>query len=251
MPTISPESGYLTVLNQFYTDTAEKTDRLIEEMCRIVDAAAYPGWISSTVHRGVEKFGTLNFIQWRGRDDLETRYAGDEFKHHTVPIFQEITTDVRLMQNEVELAQRHPSLGDLTEISPARDDYTAVDLIGVAPAAQDELIAAVGAAHEWLAETPGYRSQTVLRGIRARGPSGGGGGGGGGLGPLGVDNDYIIVYRQWDSRQAFNAFRAVPDNQQPAARRATQAALDQMSTFRQWNTYRVVHTRSASPVAAA
>ncbi len=247
MPTISPASGYLTVLNQFYTDTAEKTDSLIKEMCRIVDAAAYPGWISSSVHRGVEKFGTLNFIQWRGREDLETRYAADEFKHHTVPIFKEITTSVRLMQNEVELAQRHPSLGDVTEISPDRGDYTAVDLLGVAPAEQDELIAAVGAAHEWLVETPGYRSQTVLRGIRARGPSGTEGN----LAPLGADNDYIVVYRQWDSREAFDAFRAVPDDQQPAARRATQAVLDRMTTFRQWNTYRVVHTRSASPVAAA
>jgi len=247
MPIISPESGYLTVLNQFYTDTAEKTDRLVGEMCRIVDAAAYPGWISSTVHRGVEKFGTLNFIQWRGRDDLETRYAGDEFKHHTVPIFQEITTDVRLMQNEVEITQRHPSLGDATEISPDRNDYTAVDLIGVVPASQNEMIATVGAAHEWLVETPGYRSQTVLRGIRARGPAGSAGG----LGPLGVDNDYIIVYRQWDSRGAFDAFRAAPASQQSAARQATQAALDAMTTSHKWNTYRIVHTRSATPVPAA
>jgi heme-degrading monooxygenase HmoA len=247
MPFISAEDGYLTVINLFRTDTPARLDRLVHEMRSIVDTAAFPGWISSTVHRGQERLGTANFIQWRGREDLESRYAGDEFKHRTVPVFREITTSVRLMQTEVQLSQRHPALGGTTEISPRRDDYTVIEIIGVAPPGQDEMISTLGEAHQWLTETPGYRSQSVLRGIRARGPEGDSGA----LAALGSDNDFVVVYSQWDSRDAYDAFRAQPLADQPAARRKTEARRDGLTTFLDWNTYRVVHTRSAAEPAVA
>ena len=247
MPFINPENGYLTVINLFKTDTPERVDRLVSEMRAIVDTAAFPGWISSTVHRGQEKLGTANFIQWGGKQDLESRYAGDEFKHRTVPVFREITTFVRLMQTEVELSQRHPALGDVTEISPNRDDYTVIELLGVAPADQNDLIAALGAAHEWLVDVPGYRSQSVLRGVRSRGPEGSGGD----LTAIGTDNDFVVVYSQWDGKEPYDAFRTLAEDKQPAARRKTQDKRNSLTTATDWNTYRVVHTRSASqPVVA-
>jgi heme-degrading monooxygenase HmoA len=245
MPFINPEDGYLTVINLFRTDTPDRMDRLVSEMRAIVDTAAFPGWISSTVHRGQEKLGTANFIQWRGKQDLESRYAGDEFKHRTVPVFQEITTFIRLMQTEVELSRRHPAQGEVTEISPDRDDYTVLEVLEVEPADQTDLIAVLGASHDWLVDVPGYRSQTVLRGIRSRSP------GGDGLTAVGRDNDFVVVYSQWDGRESYDAFRATAEDKQPAARRKTVEKRNSLATALDWNTYRVVHSRSAKePVVA-
>lgn len=249
MPFISPEAGYLTVINLFKTDAPQRVDRLVSEMRAIVDTAAFPGWISSTVHRGQEKMGTANFIQWRGKQDLDSRYAGDEFKHHTIPVFAEITTFVRLMQTEVELSQRHPSLGGVTEISPDRDDYTVIEILGVAPEDQDGLIATLGSAHEWLVETPGYRSQSVLRGMRSRSLTNEAGSGG--LATVGIDNDFVVVYSQWDSKRSYDAFRAAPEDKLSAARRKTQEKRNSLTTATDWNTYRVVHTRSSQQPAVA
>jgi heme-degrading monooxygenase HmoA len=248
MPFINPEDGYLTVVNLFKTDMPERVDQLVSEMRAIVDTAAFPGWISSTVHRGQEKFGTANFIQWRGKQDLESRYSADEFKHHTVPVFQEVTTFMRLMQTEVELSQRHPAQGDATEISPNRDDYTVIEILGVEPASQDDLITVLGAAHEWLVDVPGYRSQSVLRGIRSRGP---GGGSDGNLTAIGTDNDFVVVYSQWDGKESYEAFRALAQDTRPAARRKTEDKRNSLTTAADWNAYRVVHTRSAPQPAVA
>ncbi|MEW2353489.1 hypothetical protein [Spirillospora sp. NPDC029432] len=246
MPFINPENGYLTVINLFRTDAPENVDRLVSEMRAIVDTAAFPGWISSTVHRGQDEPGTANFIQWRGKEDLESRYAGDEFKHRTVPVFHEITTFMRLMQTEVELSLRHPDQGDVTEISPDRDDYTVIEILGVAPADQSELIAVLGSAYDWLVDVPGYRSQSVLRGIRSRSP-----GGGGDLAAVGTDNDFVVVYSQWDGKESYDAFRAPAGDEPPVARRKSQDKRNALVTATDVNTYRVVHTRSASESALA
>jgi heme-degrading monooxygenase HmoA len=247
MPIISPEDGYLTVINLFKTDTVQKRERLVQAMRSVVDTAAFPGWISSTVHRGQDKLGTLNFIQWRGAADLEARYSGDSFKHRDMPVFLEIMTYARLLQTEVELSQRHPAQGEVTEISSDRDDYTVVEILDVAPEHQGELIAAVGAAHEWLVDTPGYRSQSVLRGVRARGPEGTKGD----LKALGADNSFAVVYSQWDSKESYDAFRRLPEDKQPAARRRTETKRNSLTISRDWNTYHVDYTRSAPQSAAA
>jgi heme-degrading monooxygenase HmoA len=248
MPFISPEDGYLTVINLFRTDEPAKQDRLLTEMRAIVDVAAFPGWISSTVHSGQQRLGTANFIQWRGHMDLEARYAGDEFKHRTMPVFLDITTSARLLQTEVELAQRHPALGDVTVISPDRDDYTVLEVIDVRPADQKALIDTLGSAHDWLLDVPGYRSQSVLRGVRARGPAGGVGGN---LKALGEDNSFVVVYSQWESKAACDAYRGTPEAEQPAARRRATARRDSLTVALEWNTYRVVHTRAALDPARA
>jgi heme-degrading monooxygenase HmoA len=247
MPFINPEDGYLTVINLFKTDTRDRVDRLVSEMRTIVDAAAYPGWISSTVHKGQEKPGTANFIQWRGKQDVETRYAGDEFKHHVIPVFREITTFVRLMQTELELSQRHPAQGDVTEISPSRDDYTVIEIFEVEPADQTGLIAVLGAAHEWLVDAPGYRSQSVMRGFRSRTLKGSGGE----LAAVGRDNDFVVVYSQWADMESYDAFRMVAEDEQPAARRKTQDKRNSLASAADWNSYRVAHTRSAPQSAVA
>lgn len=245
MPFINPEDGYLTVINLFKTETQQQVDQLVGEMRAIVDTAAFPGWISSTVHRGQEQPGTANFIQWRGKQDLKSRYAGAEFKHRTVPAFREMTTYVRLMQTEVEFSRRHPSLGEVTEISPDRDDYTVIEILGVEPADQDDLIAVLGAAHDWMVEVPGYRSQSVLRGIRSRGLEGDGGA----LSTIGTDHDFVVVYSQWDGEQSYNAFCTLAEDEKPPVRHKTEDNRNSLTTAADWNGYRVLHSRSASQAA--
>ncbi|MEU8702826.1 antibiotic biosynthesis monooxygenase [Streptomyces sp. NPDC048680] len=248
MPFISPEAGHLTVLNLFKTASRDRVDTLVDEMKKIVDVAAYPGWISSTVHRGRQNPGTANFIQWRGMDDLESRYNDSEFKHHTVPVFREITTYVRLMQTEVALSQRHPEYGDVTEVSPERDDYTVIEILGVKPNQQGTLVDTLGAAHEWLVDVPGYRSQSIMRGIRSRNLDGGEGT----LATVGTDQDFVVVYSQWEGKVFYDSFRNQPEAQWIRARDAYQEKRYALTTSADWNGYRAVHTRSAEqPVAEA
>ncbi|WP_369271402.1 antibiotic biosynthesis monooxygenase [Streptomyces sp. R11] len=228
MPKIAADGKNLTVLNLFSTDSAEKQDSLLAAMREIVDAAAYDGWISSTVHSGQTKFGTANFIQWRSTEDLEARYAGEEFKHRTLPLFGEITTAIRLLQNEAVFTQSKPGAGD-TEIGPEREDYTVIDLYGVAEKHQDDLVDTLGAAQDWLQKVPGYRSHTVLRGLRGRG----------------IEGKWVVVYAQWDSKEAYDAFREQPAAQRSAERQKIDATVDALAIWRDSNTYRVVHTRSA------
>lgn len=229
MPSISTEDRYLTVLNIFTTDAPEKQDMLLNEMRAIVDTADFPGWISSTVHSGQDKLGTANFIQWRSKADLELRYAGEKFKHATIPLFSEISTSMILLQTEVVFTQRHPVLGAATEVSPKRDDYTVIEFFGVAEENQADLVDTLGPGQDWLLEAPGYRSHSVLRGVGARF----------------VDGDFVVVYSQWDDKQSYDAFRTEPESEQSGDRIKTHARLQSLATSYRWNTYRVVHTRSA------
>jgi len=230
MPIITADDQVLTVINLFSTDSRYKQDHLIAEMRKIVDTAAFPGWISSTVHSGQDKPGTANFIQWRSGEDLEARYAGDEFRHRTVPLFAEMTTWMKLLRTEATFTQRHPSQGEATEISPERDDYTVLEFFATPEESRDDLVTALGPSQDWLLETPGYRSHSVLRGLGARG----------------YDGAFAVMYSQWDSKEAYDTFRTVPEGEQPASRRATQARLSSLVTSSDWNSYRVVHTRSAA-----
>ncbi|MDJ0466263.1 antibiotic biosynthesis monooxygenase family protein [Streptomyces sp. H27-C3] len=229
MPKIAADGRHLTVLNLFSTDTDEKQVKLLAAMSEIVNSAAYDGWISSTVHAGQGKPGTANFIQWRSTEDLEARYSGEEFKHRTLPLFGEITTSIRLLQNEVVFTQQKPELGGVTEISPDRDDCTAIELFGVEESDQDDLVDALGRSQEWLLQVPGYRSHTVLKGLRARG----------------LEGMFVVVYSQWDDQEAYDAFTAQPQSERPVERQKVDARVTALQTWQDSNTYRVVHTRAA------
>ncbi|MFJ8657571.1 antibiotic biosynthesis monooxygenase family protein [Streptomyces rochei] len=230
MPIISAEDKHLTVLNLFTTDTPEKQAKLIEEMTKIVNAATYEGWMSSTVHSGVDGYGTLNFIQWRSGEDLEKRYEGEEFKHRTLPVFGEITTSIRLMQNEVAHTLTSDALGGKIEIGPDRDDYTVFTLFPVTEDGVDEAVDALGPGQAFLADVPGFRAHVVLKGLRARG----------------LEGSFVISYSQWDSKEAFEVYRDQAVEEQPDARKAAVARVRAVVTGQPYlNTYRVVHTRAA------
>ncbi|MEU9376989.1 antibiotic biosynthesis monooxygenase family protein [Streptomyces sp. NPDC048255] len=229
MPTISLEDKHLTVLNLFTTDAPEKQESLIREMRKIVDAATYEGWMSSTVHAGVDSPGTANFIQWRSGEDLEKRYSADEFKHRTLPVFGEITTSIRLLQNEVVYTLAGPGPCGKIEIGPHREVYTSITVYGVEAENQDELIDALGAGQAGIVDAPGFRAHVVLKGLRARG----------------LEGSFVVSYFQWDTKEAYEAHRDQDPETWPVGRQKAQARVDAVATSVDGNTYNVVHTRSA------
>jgi heme-degrading monooxygenase HmoA len=238
MPIISPDSGYLTVLNLFLADEPEKQNLLLGAMRQIVDNAGYDGWVSSTVHAGQEKIGTANFIQWKAQENLEARYASDEFRHQ-IPLFNELTTWIQLLQTTVVYTQRHPSQGEHTEIGPHRDDYTVIEIFGVDPENLDELVDVAGKGFDFLLDVPGYRSHSVLRGKAMRGKF-----------AQPVLGSFAVRYSQWDDKESYDAFRLQAEAEQSAERRSSQAQLDSLTTSLEWNTYRVFHSRSADQPTA-
>ncbi|MEU4347895.1 antibiotic biosynthesis monooxygenase family protein [Streptomyces sp. NPDC023838] len=227
MPKVSAEDKNLTVLNIFTTDAPEKQESLVGAMREIVDAAAYPGWMSSTVHAGVDKPGTANFIQWRSRADLEDRYNAEEFEHRTLPLFGELTTSIRLLQNEIAYSQS--TSGDRVEISPARGDYTVIAVFGVEEHNQDKLVDSLGPSMTFLSDVPGFVSHTVLKGIAARG----------------FEGSFVVSYSQWESKEAWDAYQAVPQDAKPAARQDAERRTGSLLTSVDSNTYQVIHTRAA------
>jgi heme-degrading monooxygenase HmoA len=223
MAFISPDDGYLTVVNLFETPTPDGQERLLEVMREIIDTAAYPGWVSSTLHGGQDRPGTANYIQWRSVEDLEARYAGEEFRHETVPLFHELSTSIQLLKTEVVFAQRHPALDDI-EISPERDDHTVIVVLGVDPENQKDLADTLAQPDEWLMTVPGYRSHCVLRGI---------------------DGTCVVNYAQWADKESYDAFHNLPEHERPVEVQKVRAHARSLATSRWSNSYRVVHTRSA------
>lgn len=223
MAFISADDGYLTVFNMFETDTLDGQERLLEAMREIIDTGGHPGWISSTLHSGQDELGTANYIQWRSIEDLEARYAGEKFKSETVPLFKRISTSINLLKTEVIFTQRHPSL-DSIEISPKRDDYTIIIIMGVAPENQKALVDTLAQPDEWLLTVPGYRSHSIFRGI---------------------DGTFIILYAQWDNKKLYDTFHNLPESERPVHVQKSRTISQSLVTSRRANSYRVVHTRSA------
>jgi heme-degrading monooxygenase HmoA len=223
MAFISDSDGLLTVLNLFGTDTMAGQQRLLATMREIIDTADFDGWISSTLFGGVDERGTANYIQWRSEQHLENRYEGRKFRHETVPLFNELATSIRLLKTEVVCTRRHPSLPAI-EITPARDDYTVIVVMGVEPENQKELVELFAESDEWLTTVPGYRSNSILRGL---------------------DQTFVVNLAQWDSKETYDAFHHLPEGERPADVRRMRQRAGALLTAREANTYRVVHTRSA------
>lgn len=224
MPFVSANDGYLVVFNLFDTDTPEKQDGLVDAMRDIVDNAAYPGWVSSTVHAGVDRLGTANYVQWRSLADLEERYAGERFRAVTLPLFKELSTSVELVKTEVVYTQTHPDLDGVIEMSPARDDYTVIIRFGVEPENQKALVDVLTEPDEWVKTVPGYRGHGILRGI---------------------DGRQVVTYAQWADKASYDRFHLLPEDQRPADVRKLREVGRSLMTGRVANSYRVVHSRSA------
>lgn len=227
MPFLSPEDGYLRVFNIFDTDTDENQRGLLDAMCSIIDNADYPGWVCSTAHNGLERRGVANIVQWKSREQLEARYAGEAFRHKTVPEFDSMATRVQLLQAEVVFSQLHPELKAPVEISPDRDDYTVLMILESEPENQKELVDTMSQPDEWLLDVPGYRSHTIMRGL---------------------NGSFLVNYAQWDSREHYDAFHTLPEEERPEYVQRTRARARSLATSRWANTFSVAHSRSADTV---
>nr|CBH32103.1 putative anthrone monooxygenase [Streptomyces albaduncus] len=224
MPFITPDNGSLTVFNLFDTVDRDGQKTLLDTMEGIIKGANYPGWRSSTLHGGLDKPCAANYIQWRSVDDLQERYEGENFRHNTVPYFKELTTTVHLLKTEVIATHLHPGL-ERIEISPERDDFTVIVVMGVEPENQATLVDLFAKPDSAMADVPGYRSNSILRGL---------------------DGDFVVNYAQWDSREAYETFHGLPEDRRPAHTRAMRAQARPLLTSRSSNTYEVVFARSAS-----
>ncbi len=223
MATISTDDGYLTVLNVFEAQDPDAQKRLLEVMEEIIDTADYPGWVSSTLHASAGAPGTLNLIQWRSAADLQARYEGERFRHETVPLFQELSTSIRLLRAEAVFSQRRAGL-DAVELTPGDDVHTVTIVLDVAPENQDELVTTLSRPDEWVRALPGYRSHTIFRG---------------------VDGTFVVNYAQWDSKELYDAFHFLPEEERPQQVREGRARARELVTSLASGSYRVVHTRSA------
>jgi len=226
MPFIKAGDGYVAVFNMFTCDTVEEQVRIVDEMKEVVDNADYPGWISSTVHAAVDSPGTANYVQWRSLADLEARYATAKYQQGVVPLFQQISTSVVLLKTEAVFVQHHQKL-DHIEIGPHRDDHTVIIVMDCEPENQQALVDALGQRDEWLTTVPGYRSHAICRGI---------------------EGTFIILYAQWGSKEHYDAFHHLPESERPVEVQEIRAFTDTIVTRRRANTYRPVHSRSATPV---
>ncbi|MFD7527327.1 MULTISPECIES: antibiotic biosynthesis monooxygenase family protein [unclassified Streptomyces] len=224
MPLISPDDGHLTVFNLFETDTVPLQESVLDAMRDIIDNADYPGWISSTLHAGVDEPGTVNYIQWRSAADLQARYEGQKFQRRTVPLFHQLARTVRLLKTELAFTQHHPSLDGGIEISPQRDDHTVLIVLDTKPEDQRELLDTLTEPDEWIKTVPGYRSHTYFRGL---------------------DGTFVVNYAQWESKELYDAFHTLPEEERPAGIRDGRNRARSLVTGRQANTYRVTHSRSA------
>jgi hypothetical protein len=225
MPFISLGDGYTTLFNLFDTANREEQDQVLEAMRDIVDDADHPGWISSTVHAGHDSPGTANYIQWRSAEDLEARYAAEEFKTKTVPQFHRMARAVQLIRTEAVFVQRHPSLGDVTEISTERDDYTVIFVLRCEPENQKALVDALAKPDDWLLTVPGYRSHAYFRAL---------------------DGTAVVNYAQWDGKETYDAFHTLPEEQRPLDVQKSRVRARSLATSRWANTFRVWHSRSAA-----
>ncbi len=228
MPIISPDLESLTVFNLFNTDDFDKQKTLLDAMQGIISQANYDGWLSSTLHGGIQNPCAANYIQWRSIEDLRERYEGENFKHNTVPYFTDLTTSVYLLKTKVVSVQ--VAVPEATvEIGPDRDDFTVIVLMGCDPKDQSELVTLLSQPDEWMREQPGYRSHNILRGI---------------------DGDMVVNYAQWDNRDSYESFHNLAQEERPVHDRTMRSRAKALLTSWESNSYEVVFSRSLNQVSA-
>ncbi|OLR93231.1 antibiotic biosynthesis monooxygenase family protein [Actinokineospora bangkokensis] len=228
MAFISAADDRLTVLNLFGATSQAAQQRLLTTMTGIIDSADFPGWISSTLFGGVGGPGTANYIQWRSAEDLQNRYHGEKFQKEIVPLFDELATQVRLIQTEVVYTRTHPSVGAI-EIGPQNDTLTVIAVMGVQQQDQAELVDLFSQDDEWLEGFPGFRSNSILRA---------------------TDGSAVVNFAQWESEAAYDHFHTLPEVERPEGVRRMRERARSLLTSHDYNTYRPVHTRSAEPAPA-
>ncbi|MFD0449256.1 antibiotic biosynthesis monooxygenase [Streptomyces indonesiensis] len=198
--------------------------KLLGLVRKSVDEVGHPGWVSSSLHAAQTRAGVACFTQRRTVADLRAHCDGPAHQDELLRLGG-LATGNRLLVAELVSVQHAPAVGGGVDITPTRDDWTSVAIQWVAPEDQDALVAELTwPRDEWVHLLPGYRSHSVL---------------------LGLDGTFVINYAQWESEQAYWAFHDVPEHEWPLNVRESRDRARKLTRSWEYNTFRVVHSRSA------
>ncbi|MFF3018285.1 antibiotic biosynthesis monooxygenase family protein [Streptomyces sp. NPDC057939] len=213
MPFINPKFGYFTAIEVFALEDRDSQERVLDTKRRSIDTAAHQGWVSSTLHSGVTKPGAADYTQWRSAEELEAHFAAAGHEGD------------QLWKGEVVSSQHHPLVDERIEVSPDRQDWTSIAILRVSPENQQALIDELTRPRdEWVDLLPGYVSHSVVRGL---------------------DGTFVVNYAQWESEETYWGFHDVPEEQWPLHVRESRDRARGLTLSAEYNTYRVVHARSA------
>ena len=81
--TISPEARVITLINSF-TVRQQDQDALVELLERATDDVMRhrPGFVSASIHRGLDGTSVANYAQWASRADFEAMLADPVAQQH-------------------------------------------------------------------------------------------------------------------------------------------------------------------------
>ncbi|NEA47949.1 antibiotic biosynthesis monooxygenase [Streptomyces sp. SID10815] len=183
-----------------------------------------PAWVSSALHAAHTRAGVARLTQWRTAAELRAHRAGESNRLAELA-WTGPATEHRMLAAELVSVQQAPSVTGGVDITTARDDWTSIAIQWVAPQDQDTLVTELTRPREeWVHLLPGYRSHSVLRGL---------------------DGTFVINYAQWESKRAYWAFHDVPEHVWPPDVRASRDRARRLTTAWEYDTFRVVHSRTA------
>ena len=89
MPSTTPQNKAVTFINTF-TVKPERQQELIDLLDRATDEVMrhLPGFISATMHRGLEGNKVANYAQWRSLDDFQAVFKDPRAVEHMQEIMK-------------------------------------------------------------------------------------------------------------------------------------------------------------------
>nr|BAJ07850.1 putative oxygenase [Streptomyces sp. 2238-SVT4] len=178
MGSIRVEDGYLSLFNIFHIEGAPGQDRLFETFRGLPPAKVQPGLVSGNIHRGTDGRSVLNYAQW------ESQAAYDAFRAETATKgrLDQALTFSRMDSVATEVVHTWQPAPRLSV-----DDglLTAVVLITTTPEHQAEVLKELVQDDPALADTPGFVSDAVHRGL---------------------SGEHVVKYAQWEDEAAFRSY---------------------------------------------
>ncbi|OQD51875.1 hypothetical protein BM536_037430 [Streptomyces phaeoluteigriseus] len=191
MTRVSVKDQYYTLVNIFET-SPEHQHRLIDIWQSLGAADERTGLVSVNAHLSHDGNSVISYIQWRDKAAWEGILVDPGRQERFKEVLTFATFDS--IHCEVVYTQRNPKLGEPTiEITEQQDVFTVVEVARTrSKSQQDALLAAVTQPNTVLDATPGYVSHSVHRDF---------------------EGEAVVSYSQWESEDAYRAFRAAGDAQ--------------------------------------
>ncbi|MGV9278863.1 antibiotic biosynthesis monooxygenase [Streptomyces griseosporeus] len=187
MSSIRVEDGYFTLFNIFHTDGPEAQQLLFDQWRSLPPAHTQPGLVSGNFHRGFDGASVVNYAQW------ESRAAYDAFmsEQATRGRLGSALAVSRLDSIACEVVH---TWDPAPRISLDQPWYTVVVVVKSAAEDQAEVLKEMTFDPPELADTPGYVSHAVHRGL---------------------SGEHVVKYAQWRDEESFRAFVSRPQEPSP------------------------------------